>query len=163
MFQLKGREGTLLLLVVLLLWNAIEMSSIYRIFKRKHPLFDDRFTKTMCMAITMISSFVLALYIQLLLPAEQTWLYLLPILVGLMTGWRFGSIVKAPATLNGIYNGTMGGMMGMMLGAVLQNPALCNIPIVSETMIATNMYSLAIFAACLHALISQFIRHSFRV
>ncbi|WP_245827686.1 hypothetical protein [Paenisporosarcina indica] len=115
------------------------------------------------MAITMISSFVLALYIQLLLPANQTGLYLLPIVVGLFIGWKFGTIIKAPAILNGIYNGTMGGIMGMMLGAVLQNPALCNIPIESEAMIVSNMYSLAIFAACLHALISQFIRYSFRV
>ena len=145
------------------MWNVTELSSIYRIFKKKHTLFDDRFTKTMCMAITMISSFVMALYIQLMLPADQPLLYLLPILVGLTIGLKFGTIVKAPASLNGIYNGTMGGMMGMMLGAVLQNPALCNIPVVSETMIATNMYSLAIFAACLHALISQFIRYSFRV
>ena len=111
----------------------------------------------------MISSFVMALYIQLMLPADQPLLFLLPNLVGLSIGLIFGTIVKAPAMLNGIYNGTMGGMMGMMLGAVLQNPALCNIPVVSETMLATNMYSLAIFAACLHALISQFIRYSFRV
>jgi hypothetical protein len=153
----------MLLLSVLFMWNVTEVSSIYRIFKKKQSLFDDRFTKTMCMAITMISSFVLALYIKLLIPADQTLLYLLPILVGLSIGWKFGAIVKAPASLNGIYNGTMGGMMGMMLGAVLQNPALCKIPILSETMIATNMYSLAIFAACLHAVISQFIRFSFRV
>jgi len=145
------------------MWNVTETSSIYRIFKKKQPLFDDRFTKTMCMAITMISSFVMALYIQLMLPADQPLLFLLPNLVGLSIGLIFGTIVKAPAMLNGIYNGTMGGMMGMMLGAVLQNPALCNIPVVSETMLATNMYSLAIFAACLHALISQFIRYSFRV
>jgi len=139
------------------------MSSIYRIFKRKHHLFDDRFTKTMCMATTMMSSFVLALYIQLLLPTDQFVFYLLPVLTGLLVGWRFGAIIKAPASLNGIYNGTMGGMMGMMLGAVLQNPALCNIPIESEAMMAANMYSLAIFIAGLHALVSQFIRYSFKV
>ncbi|WP_019413654.1 hypothetical protein [Paenisporosarcina sp. TG20] len=138
------------------------MTTVYRMFKKKHLLFDDRFTKTMCMAITMISSFAFALYLELLLPPEQRFFYILPILVGLIIGWRFSAIIKAPATLNGIYNGTLGGTMGMMLGAVLQDPALCNIPIVSETMIATNMYSLAIFTACLHALICHFIRYSFK-
>lgn len=117
----------------------------------------------MSMAITMISSFVLALYLELLLPANQKNFYLLPILGGLLIGWKFGAIIKASATLNGIYNGTLGGIMGMMLGTVLQNPALCNIPIESEAMIVTNMYSIAIFTACLHALISHFIRYSFKV
>lgn len=149
--------------MMFLMWNLTEVISVYRIFKRKHLLFDDRFTKTMCMAITMISAFVLGLYLELLLPADQKAFFLLPILVGIAIGWRFGSTIKAPATLNGIYNGAMGGIMGMMLGAVLQNPELCNIPIESEAMIATNMYSLSIFTACLHALVSHFIRLSFKV
>lgn len=151
-----------MLIMFLFMWNLTELISIYRLFKKKQLLFDDRFTETMCMAITLISSFVLALYIELLLPADQKILYLLPIFVGLFIGWRFGTIIKAPAALSSIYNGTMGGIMGMMLGAVLQNPALCNIPIESETMIATNMYSLSIFIACLHALISYFIRYSLK-
>lgn len=152
----------MLIIILLCLWSLTELTTVYRMFKKKHLLFDDRFTKTMCMAITMISSFAFALYLELLLPPEQRFFYILPILVGLIIGWRFSAIIKAPATLNGIYNGTMGGTMGMMLGAVLQDPALCNIPIVSETMIATNMYSLAIFTACLHALIYHFIRYSFK-
>lgn len=117
----------------------------------------------MCMAITMMSAFALALHLKLLLPVDQSVFYLLPIVVGLFIGLKFGSFIKSPALLNGIYNGTMGGIMGMMLGAVLQNPALCNIPIESEKMIATNMYILAIFTASLHALVSQFIRYSFKV
>ena len=148
---------------VLFIWNVAELNSVYRVFKKKHTLLEDRFTKTMCMSISMISSFVLALYIQLILPSNHTILYLLPILVGLCIGWKLGSIIKAPATLNGIYNGTMGGIMGMMLGAVLLNPALCNIPIESEAMIVKNRYYLAIFAALLHALISKLIRYSFKV
>ena len=154
--------SALLLIFLLFIWNIVEVSSVYRVFKKKHLLFDDRFTQTMCMAITMISSFVLALYLELLLPTDQKTIYLLPIVVGLFIGWKFGSTIKAPAALNGIYNGVMGGIMGMMLGAVLQNPALCNIPIESEAMIATNMYSLAIFTACLHALVSHFIRYSLK-
>ncbi|WP_231687543.1 hypothetical protein [Bacillus sp. FJAT-22090] len=111
----------------------------------------------------MSSSFVLALYLELLLFSIERVFSLLPVLIGLFIGWKFSAIMKAPATLNGIYNGAMGGVMGTMLGAVLKNPALCNIPIESETMIATNMYSITIFTACLHALISYFIRYSFKV
>lgn len=149
--------------MMLFTWNLIELGFVYRIFKKKHWIFDDRFIKTMCMAITMSSSLVLALYLELLLPSIERIFSLLPVLIGLFIGWKFSAIMKAPATLNGIYNGAMGGIMGTMLGAVLKNPALCNIPIESETMIATNMYSITIFAACLHALISYFIRYSFKV
>ncbi|MEI4770522.1 hypothetical protein WAX74_12835 [Psychrobacillus sp. FJAT-51614] len=143
--------------------NLIELGFVYRIFKKKHLIFDDRFIKTMCMAITMVSSFVFAIYLELLLPSIERIFYLLPILTGLFVGWKFSAIMKAPATLNGIYNGVMGGIMGTMLGAVLKNPALCNIPIVSDTLIKTNMYYIAIFTAFLHALISHFIRYSFKV
>lgn len=149
--------------MMLFTWNVIELGVVYRIFKKKHLIFDDRFIKTMCMAITMNSTLVLALYFELLLPSIEKTFFLLPIFIGLFIGWKFSAIMKAPATLTGIYNGSMGGIMGTMLGAVLKNPALCNIPIESETMIATNIYSIAIFAACLHALISHLIRYSFKV
>lgn len=151
-----------LLIILLCIWSLIDLTTIYRLFKKKQLLFDDRFTKTMCMAIAMISSFAFALYLELLLPPNQTLFHLLPILVGLVIGYRFGAIIKAPATLNGMYNGTWGGIMGMMFGAVLQNPALCNIPIESEALITTNIYSLTAFIACLHAVICHFIRYSFR-
>ncbi|QED49975.1 hypothetical protein FSZ17_02270 [Cytobacillus dafuensis] len=144
-------------------WNLIGLGFVYRIFKKKHLLFDDRFSMTMCMAITMTSSFILALHIELLLPSSLKALFLIPIILGLLIGWKFGSLIKAPALLTSIYNGTMGGIMGTMLGAVLQNPALCNIPIESEAMIATNMYSLALFTTFLHTLVIHFIRYSFKV
>lgn len=114
------------------------------------------------MAIAMMSSFTFALYLELLLPLNQTMFHLLPILVGLLIGYRFGLLMKAPATLNGIYNGTWGGIMGLMFGAVLQNPALCNIPIESQAMITTTTYTLTIFIACLHAITCHFIRYSFK-
>lgn len=135
---------------------------LYRLFKKKQLLFDDRFTKTMCMAIAMISSFAFALYLELLLPPNQTLFHLLPVLAGLLIGYQFGSIIKAPATLNGIYNGAWGGIMGLMFGAVLQNPALCNIPIESQAMITSTIYTLTIFIASLHALTCHFIRFSFK-
>lgn len=135
----------------------------YRLFKYKNLLFDDRFTKTMCMAITSISSFTLALYLEVLLPGDHLVMYLLPVVIGILIGWRFGSLIKAPALLNGIYNGAIGGVMGMMLGAVLKNPALCNIPLDTTALIATNMYVLTIFVACLHAIVSFLIRYSIKV
>jgi len=114
------------------------------------------------MAIAMMSSFTFALYLELLLPPSQTLIHLLPILAGLLIGYKFGALIKAPATLNGIYNGKWGGIMGMMFGAVLQNPALCNIPIESQAMITSTIYTLTIFIACLHALTCHFIRYSFK-
>lgn len=153
---------TLPLILMVLMWNLLEVRFIHRQFKKKQLLFDDRYTETMCMAITLISSFAMALYLELLLPSDRGVLYLLPVLVGLAIGLKFGAILKPPAVLNGIYNGALGGIMGKMLGAVLQNPALCKIPIESETMIATNMYSFVLFTACLHALISHLIRYSLK-
>ena len=160
---LNGRDVTMLLIIFLFIWNLIDLSSVYWLFKKKHRLFDDRFSTTMCMAITMISSFALALYLKLLLPVNQSGFYLVPIIVGICIGLLFGVFIQSPALLNGIFNGIMGSIMGMMFGAVLRNPALCNIPIDSAAMIESNIVSLAIFTACSHALVSQFIRYSFKV
>ncbi|WP_249308795.1 hypothetical protein [Lederbergia citrea] len=146
---------------MLFIWILVELVSIYSIIKKKHLLFDERITTTMCTAITMISSFSIALHIKLLLPEPHIAFYLFPILTGLIIGWKFDKIIK-PAALSGIYHGTMGGIMGMMLGSVLLNPALCNIPIKSDAMMVTNMYSLAMFIALIHGLISHLIRYSFK-
>ncbi|PID15737.1 hypothetical protein CSV63_06190 [Sporosarcina sp. P34] len=134
----------------------------YRVVKKKRLLFDDRFTKTICMAIASISSFVTALYVALLLPADQIATYLLPVFLGVFIGWQFGSLIQAPASLNGLYNGVMGGVMGMMLGAVLKNPALCNIPLNSNSLIATNLFIITMFITFSHSLVCFFIRRSMR-
>lgn len=145
------------------MWCLYEAFFVYRIVSKKHFLFDDRFTKTMCMVISMMSSFAMAFYTRLLLPVDQPIFYLIPLIIGVYIGWKFGALVKAPASLNGIYNGAIGGIMGMMFAAVLQNPALCKIPIETEAMIAENMYILAFYIACLHVLVFQLVRYSFRV
>lgn len=147
------------LILLLLLWNVGEMIYIYSIFRKKHTLFDDRYTKAMCMALALISSFVIALYLNLLLPFHVV-TYFLPSLAGVWVGWKFGSFIKAPASLNGIYNGALGGIMGMMFGAVLQNPALCNIPIETEAFVSSNLVRLVIFCAAVHTLVHHFIRNS---
>ncbi|MCM3744033.1 hypothetical protein M3193_07735 [Sporosarcina luteola] len=149
----------MLLILVLLLWNVGEMVYIYGIFRKKQTLFDDRYTKTMCMALSSISSFVIALYLQLLLPLHFV-TYFLPSCAGLWIGWKFGSFMKAPASLNGMYNGAIGGIMGMMFGAVLQNPAICNIPIETEASFTSTLVSLVLFCAALHTLVHHFIRNS---
>lgn len=152
-----------MLIILLSIWNFVGLGFIYKFFKKKRLLFDDRFSMTMCMSITMTSSFVLAIHLELLLPPTLAVLNLFPILLGFLIGWKFGSLIKAPALLTSIYNGTIGGIMGTMLGAVLQNPALCNIPMETEAMITTNMYNLAIFTTILHTLVIHFIRYSFKV
>ncbi|MFS0689358.1 hypothetical protein AB1K89_08955 [Sporosarcina sp. 179-K 8C2 HS] len=148
-----------MLILVLLLWNAGEMVYIYNVFRKKHALFDDRYIKMMCMALASISSFVIALYLRLLLPLHPV-TYFLPSFAGLWIGWKFGSFMKAPASLNGMYNGALGGIMGMMFGAVLQNPAICNIPIETEASLAYNLMILVIFCAALHTLVHLFIRNT---
>ena len=153
----------MLIISTLFAWNLVELTIVHSLFKQKKALFDDRFTMTMGTAITSVSSLVIALHVKLLLPDDQTVFYVSPIIVGLLIGWKFGSLLKAPASLNGIYNGIIGGVMGTMLGAVLKNPALCNIPIKAESLIETNMLSLATFSACLLTLVCRIVRYSFRV
>ena len=137
------------------------MGIIYQVFRKKHLLFDDRYTKAMCTALASISSFVIALYLNLLLPAHPV-TYFLPFFAGVWIGWQFGSFMKAPASLNSVYNGTLGGMMGMMFGAVLQNPALCNIPMETEAFITSNLLRLVIFCAGLHTLVHSVVRYSLK-
>ena len=153
----------MLIISTLFVWNLVELTIVYALFKKKKGLFDDRYIMTFGTAITSVSSLVIALHVKLLLPDDQAVLYLTPIIVGLLIGWKFGSLLKAPASLNGIYNGIIGGVMGTMLGAVLKNPALCKIPIETESLIETNMLSLATFSACLLTLVCRIVRYSFRV
>ena len=153
----------MLIISTLFAWNLVELTNVYSLFKKKKALFDDRFIMTTGTAITSVSSLVIALHVKLLLPDDQTFFYVFPIIVGLLIGWKFGSLLKAPASLNGIYNGIIGGVMGTMLAAVLKNPALCKIPIKTEALIETNMLSLAIFSACLLTLVCRIVRYSFRV
>ncbi|PIC86603.1 hypothetical protein CSV72_07085 [Sporosarcina sp. P20a] len=152
----------MLLIISLLMWCVGEILINYRVVRKKRLLFEDRFTKTICMAIASISSFATALYFELLLPEDQIATYLLPVFLGVFIGWRFGSLIKAPASLNGLYNGAMGGVMGMMLGAVLKNPALCNIPIDANSLIMSNLFIVTIFIAFSHSLVCFFIRRSMR-
>ncbi|WP_040225135.1 hypothetical protein [Bhargavaea cecembensis] len=140
-------------------WSALDAGNIYRVFRKKHLLFDDRYSKTMGTALSSVTSLVIALYLTLLLP--PSW-QIPAAAAGLWVGWKFGSFMKAPASLAGIYHGAMGGIMGMMLGAVILNPALCKVPIDTETMIRMNLYTLTIFCACLHALVIRLVRHSLK-
>ncbi|OES45331.1 hypothetical protein [Domibacillus iocasae] len=149
----------MMLIVLLFIWSVMGFLSTYHTFKQKRVLFDDHFTMTICMVATMATSFVFCLYLILLLPDFQV----VSVSFGLWIGWKIGSKLRNPAKLNGLYNGTMGGIMGTMLGAVIQNPALCNIPIKSEAMISNNIYVIAFFAACLYTVVLILIRYSFRV
>lgn len=151
----------MLLIGTLFAWNLVELTIVYLLLNKKKFLVDDRFIMTMCTAITSVSSLVIALHLKLLLDDQV--FFLLPIIVGLLIGWRFGSILKAPAIVSGIYNGIIGGVMGTMLGAVLKNPALCKIPIETESLIEINMMTLATFAACLLTLVCRIGRYSFKV
>ncbi|QUW23525.1 hypothetical protein JSQ81_08505 [Sporosarcina sp. Marseille-Q4063] len=151
----------MLIIGILFIWNLVELTIVYLLLNKKKLLVDDRFIMTMCTAITSVSSLVVALQLKLLL--DDRAFFLFPMIVALLIGWRFGSLLKAPAALNGIYNGIIGGVMGTMLGAVLKNPALCKIPMEAESMIEINMLSLATFAACLLTLVCRIVRYSFKV
>jgi uncharacterized membrane protein YeaQ/YmgE (transglycosylase-associated protein family) len=151
----------LIIIGTLFTWNLVELSIVYSLFNKKKLLVDDRFIMTMCTAITSASSLVLPLHLKLLLDDQV--FFLLPIIVGLLIGWRFGSLLKAPAIVNGIYNGIIGGVMGTMLGAVLKNPALCKIPMKAGSFIEINMMTLAAFSAGLLTLVCRIVRYSFKV
>ena len=89
---------------------------------------------------------------------DQQLFYPIPIVFGLLIRWKFGSIINAPATIYGFYYAAM----GKMISAVLKNPALCKIPIQAGSLTELNMYSLAIFIACLLTLLCRIVRFSFR-
>lgn len=113
-----------------------------------------------CAAFVMMSTFVLSLYLKLLnIPGELYLLLLLSLGVGI--GWKFGSVINDQAVVYTFYNGGMGSIMGMMLGIVIVNPAVCNVPIMTEEMIVANMYTLSILAASLFTLIFILLRYAF--
>ena len=147
----------LILTLLLSSWNGVGLYRIYHVLKKKKLLFDDHFTLVICMAITMLSSFVFSMYLILLFPS----FYAAPFVLSVWVGWKFGTLLGNPAKLSGLYNGAMGGGMGTMLGAVLQNPALCKIPV--ESADAVNMYSIPVAAACFYACMLMSIRYSLRV
>jgi uncharacterized membrane protein YeaQ/YmgE (transglycosylase-associated protein family) len=151
----------LIIIGTLFTWNLVELSIVYSLFNKKKLLVDDRFIMTMCTAITSVSSLVLSLHLKLLLDDQV--FFLLPIIVGQLIGWRFGSLLKAPALVNGIYNGIIGGVVGTMLGAVLKNPVLCKIPMKAESFIEINMMTLAALSAGLLTLVCRIVRYSFKV
>ncbi len=147
----------LLFILLLSSWNGVELYRIYHLLKKKQLLFDDHFTLVICMTITMLTSFLFSMYLILLFPG----FYGASLLFGTWSGWNFGKLLRNPAQLNGLYNGAIGGAMGTMLGAVLQNPALCRIPV--ESAAAMDLAAIPFAAACFYACILLSIRYSLRM
>ncbi|WP_203362779.1 hypothetical protein [Bacillus sp. REN10] len=127
--------------------------------KKKQLLLDERFSMTLCMTVVMVSAFVLALHLKLL----HSLLSISSIFLGTFIGWWFSRVMKAPAKVLSLYSGAMGAIMGSMLAVVMQNPAVCNIPLNAEEMLVLNMYRLAFFITILHTITMLLIRYSFRV
>lgn len=147
------------LILLCAMWNLTEAGLAYQSLVTKRSFVKEHSMSTMCMTIIMMTAFVMALHSQVLLPSDVTVLQLLPLLIGLVVGWSYSRLTSYPASLLiSLYNGAMGGLMGMMLGAVLQNPALCNIPIASQAMMELNTYSLVLFSACLHIVVCHLVR-----
>ncbi|WP_050181961.1 hypothetical protein [Domibacillus robiginosus] len=138
-------------------WSGIGLYRVYHLLRKKRLLFDDHFTLVICMSITMLASFLFSMYTILLFPD----LYAASLLLGIWIGWKFGALLRTPAQLTGLYNGAMGGAMGTMFGAVLQNPALCRIPV--ESAAAVDLYSIPFVAACFYSCVLLSIRHSLRL
>ncbi len=143
---------TLLLLVSS--WNMAGLYSVYRAIKKKQLIFDEHFTAALCMVVTMTSSFFMGLFLKMVFPGWT----LFAVLSGVFISWKFSSLLRSPAKMNGLYNGGMGGMMGTMLGAVVQNPALCKITAES----AAEIEMLPLFVACLYAITLLLVRYSLR-
>ena len=147
------------LILLCAMWNLTEAGLVHLSLERKRLFLGEHSMSTMCMTIIMMTAFVMAVHLEVLLPPDVTTLQFLPLLIGLLIGWNYSRLTSYPATLLiGLYNGAMGGLMGMMLGAVLQNPALCNIPIASQAMMELNTYSLVLFSACLHVVVCHLLR-----
>lgn len=147
------------LILLCAMWNLTEAGLVYQSLETKRSFVEEHSMSTMCMTIIMMTAFVMALHLEVLLPPDVTVLQFIPLLIGLVIGWGYSRLKSDPANLLiSLYNGAMGGLMGMMLGAVLQNPALCNIPIASQAMMELNTYSLVLFSACLHVVVCHLLR-----
>lgn len=138
-------------------WSGIGLYRVYHLLKKKRLLFDDHFTLVICMSITMLASFLFSMYTILLFPD----LYAASLFLGIWIGWKFGALLRTPAQLTGLYNGAMGGAMGTMFGAVMQNPALCRIPV--ESAAAVDLYSIPFVVAFFYSCVLLSIRYSLRM
>nr|MBA5586557.1 hypothetical protein [Anaerobacillus isosaccharinicus]QOY38709.1 hypothetical protein AWH56_021280 [Anaerobacillus isosaccharinicus] len=138
-----------LLLIVILGCNLLMGSLLYLLMFRKRKLFTDRFGMIMASCSSGILSLHLGMIIYFLLPINLAYIVILTTIVGSVIGILFGSLVKLQSVLAGFFYGALGGIMGAMFGAVIENPALCGLPISYINSVEVNMIVFSLFGTAL--------------
>jgi hypothetical protein len=95
---------------------------------RQRYLFSERFGFTVTYLASTSCSFAVALNLFLLFPKHFEVVSTLTLILGIVIGALFGSMVNMQSFIAGIFNGGVGGIMGSMLGAVALDPSLCGLP-----------------------------------
>jgi len=101
---------------------------IFLSLNRQRYLFSERFGFTVTFLASTSCSLVLALNLFLLFPQHFEVVSTFTLLLGIVIGAMFGSMVNMQSFIAGVFNGGVGAIMGAMLGAVALDPSLCGLP-----------------------------------
>lgn len=138
--------------LILLSTAAIFICHIILIFKRRFTL-AERFANTVVSVVTGGAGLTAALSFFIVFEGECLWGFVLFILGGYVYGALSG---YTSAGSSGAIHISIGSAMGLMLGEVMQNPALCGLPILQWQMV------LPVCAMIYFVVISAFVIFSFR-
>ncbi|MBA2176077.1 hypothetical protein H0266_14365 [Halobacillus locisalis] len=121
------------MIIAFLIWHIVIMLVLYIILNKKKSLFDDRFANTVAIVASFTFSFQLTLLLVLLYSRPFVVVLMGSWLVATIVAYGFGSFVRSDHIIHSQFLTLQGVISGAMLGAVLKNPALCQLPLSSNT------------------------------
>jgi len=120
-------------LLILFLIQCIACFILFKTMFRRRKTFQERFAMTLTTCSSTVLGLNLSTLIYLMLGAENRFVPIFAIGLGMMIGISYGAIFKFHSAFSGFYHGATGAIMGTMLGAVIVNPELCGLPASANT------------------------------